>query len=92
MGKRSLIGLLTFIIRTQTAAAQIVENEDLGPEYTGILGLALPQFSKIAQLVPPRTDNNPDGATLASNIFSITPVAQAPASHFLSLVLAYVRT
>jgi hypothetical protein len=68
------------------AAANQVDNEELAPLFSGILGLALPHNSIIAQSIPPGTSNSPDGAPFSSNIFGITP--NAPTSHFLSLSLS----
>ncbi|KJA15324.1 hypothetical protein HYPSUDRAFT_48479 [Hypholoma sublateritium FD-334 SS-4] len=70
------------------AAASDVEEEPLAPNFSGILGLALPLNSIIAQQIPPVTSNDPDGAAWASNLFSITPTSQAPAARFLSLSLS----
>jgi len=70
------------------AAASNVENEPLGPKFSGILGIALPLNSMIATTIPPVTNNDPDGAAWASNLFSITPVDHAPAARFLSLSLS----
>ncbi|KAA1472308.1 acid protease [Dentipellis sp. KUC8613] len=70
------------------AAAITVDEEPLENEFDGILGLALPLNSVIAQKIPPLTGNTPDGAAFASNLFSITPVASAPASRFFSLSLS----
>lgn len=70
------------------AAATSVSDETLAPNYNGILGLALPLNSIIAQNIAPVTDNSPDGAAWASNLFSITPTSNAPASRFLSLSLS----
>jgi hypothetical protein len=70
------------------AAADDVESEDLAPSFNGILGLALPLNSIIASDIPPVTNNNPDGAAWASNLFSLTPVSTAPSSRFLSLALS----
>src|SRR5882757_5406274 len=69
------------------AAVSIVQNEPLTPDFTGILGLALPLNSIIATSLPPVTTNDADGAALASNLFSITPSTSAP-SPFLSLSLS----
>jgi hypothetical protein len=70
------------------AAANDVENEDLATNFNGILGLALPLNSIIASDIPPVTNNTPDGAAWASNLFSITPPSIAPSSRFLSLALS----
>ncbi|KNZ79970.1 Saccharopepsin [Termitomyces sp. J132] len=65
------------------AAATVVTSEPLSAAFSGILGLALPLNSIIAELIPPVTSNSPDGAAWASNLFSITP-----AHRFLSLLLS----
>ncbi|KAF9448534.1 acid protease [Macrolepiota fuliginosa MF-IS2] len=70
------------------AAAASVTNETLSSDFIGILGLALPLNSIIAENIPPVTTNAPDGAAWASNLFSITPVENAPASRFISLSLS----
>ena len=70
------------------AAADDVENENLAPNFSGILGLAPPLISIIASDIPPVTNNNPDGAAWASNLFSLTPISTAPSSRFLSLALS----
>ncbi|KAF8888717.1 aspartic peptidase domain-containing protein [Gymnopilus junonius] len=70
------------------AAANDVESEPLSAQFSGILGLALPLNSIIAQKVPAVTSNDPDGAAFASNLFSLTPISSAPASRFLSLSLS----
>ncbi|KAF5311220.1 hypothetical protein D9611_013048 [Ephemerocybe angulata] len=70
------------------AAASSVASEPLSPAFHGILGLALPLNSVIAQSLPPVTSNDPDGAAWASNLFSITPVRNAPARRFVSMLLS----
>lgn len=70
------------------AAATSVIDESLSSSFSGILGLALPLNSIIAETIPPVTNNTPDGAAWASNLFSITPTSNAPASRFLSLSLS----
>jgi hypothetical protein len=70
------------------AAANDVENEALASNFNGVLGLALPLNSIIASDIPPVTNNTPDGAAWASNLFSITPISTAPSSRFLSLALS----
>ncbi|TFK32891.1 aspartic peptidase domain-containing protein, partial [Crucibulum laeve] len=69
-------------------AASSVTDEPLSSQFSGILGLALPLNSVIAQQIPPVTSNSPDGAAWASNLFSITPVSSAPSARFLSLALS----
>ncbi|KAJ7196500.1 aspartic peptidase domain-containing protein [Mycena pura] len=69
------------------AAADDVDSEPLNSQFSGILGLALPDFSVIAQQIPPEIGDAPDGAVWSSNLFSITPAAAAPAAPFLSLAL-----
>lgn len=76
------------ILTRMPAAANNVQSEPLGPKFSGILGIALPLNSMIASAIPPVTNNNPDGAAWASNLFSITPIDHAPASRFLSLSLS----
>ncbi|KAI0262399.1 aspartic peptidase domain-containing protein [Gloeopeniophorella convolvens] len=70
------------------AAATTVNSEPLEHEFDGILGLALPLNSIIAQTIPPVNGNGRDGAAFASNLFGITPVDTAPASRFLSMSLS----
>ncbi|KAF7322369.1 Peptidase A1 domain-containing protein [Mycena chlorophos] len=69
------------------AAANEVNNEPLTSDFSGIIGLALPADSFIAQQIPPQVGDTPDGAVWASNLFSITPDGAAPAAPFLSLAL-----
>jgi hypothetical protein len=70
------------------AAANMVDDEPLSSEFSGVLGIALPANSIIANTVPPTTGNSPDGAVLASNLFSMTPASSAPSARFMSLTLA----
>ncbi|EKM50305.1 uncharacterized protein PHACADRAFT_264924 [Phanerochaete carnosa HHB-10118-sp] len=70
------------------AAATSVSSEPLSPDFSGILGLALPANSIIASDVPPTTSSQPDGAVLASNLFTISPHYMAPSYRFISLTLA----
>ena len=65
-----------------------MDSEPLEYEYDGILGLALPLNSIIAQHIAPTDGNGRDGAPFSSNLFGITPVESAPASRFLSLALS----
>jgi hypothetical protein len=81
------------------AAGTTVDNEPLSSNFNGLLGLALPLNSVIAQNLPPVTNNDPDGAAWASNLFSITPVDNAPLLRYigefcfvLSFVLSYPQT
>jgi hypothetical protein len=83
--QRTLFNFYLFLFGL--AAATTVTSEDLSYNYDGILGLALPLNSIISQLIPPVTSNTPDGASFSSNLFGITPRSQAPAAHYLSLVL-----
>ena len=78
---------LTVSVFSYVAAATTVTSEPLSYNFNGILGLALPLFSIISRLIPPVTNNNPDGASFSSNLFGITPYSQAPSAHFFSLVL-----
>ncbi|KAI0350130.1 acid protease [Trametes cingulata] len=68
-------------------AASTVNAEPLSSNFAGVLGLALPLNSLIAQKIPPTTSDSPDGAALSSNLFGITPVNTAPPARFLSLAL-----
>ncbi|TDL15029.1 acid protease [Rickenella mellea] len=70
------------------AAASTVDNEPLAPGFSGILGLALPLNSIIANRIPPGTSNAADGAAFSSNLFGITPTADAPSQYFYSLSLS----
>ncbi|THH05133.1 hypothetical protein EW145_g5017 [Phellinidium pouzarii] len=69
------------------AAATTVLNETLQPGFSGIMGLALPLDSVIAEDIPPDTSNVPDGATVSSNLFGISPTDLAPLQYFFSLLL-----
>ena len=51
------------------------------------MGLALPYNSVISHQIPSATNDVPDGATLSSNLFSITPLGTAPGARFFSLAL-----
>lgn len=75
-----------------SAAATTVVNESLSSQYSGLLGLALPLDSVIAQDIQPQESNAPDGATVASNIFGITPTDDAPSQLFFSLLLERPNT
>ena len=55
--------------------------------FSGVLGLALPANSIITSNLPATIGNSPDGAILASNLFSLTPESAAPDFRFLSLTL-----
>ncbi|KAF8495746.1 aspartic peptidase domain-containing protein [Russula emetica] len=70
------------------AAATSVESEPLEHEFNGILGLALPSNSLIAQSVTPVSGSDRNGASFASNLFDITAVESAPSSRFFSLTLS----
>jgi hypothetical protein len=65
----------------------MVTDEPLSIEFEGILGLALPLYSVIAQEISPGTNNNPDGASFSSNLFSMTPASSSPSQPFFSLTL-----
>ncbi|KAF7316131.1 Peptidase A1 domain-containing protein [Mycena indigotica] len=69
------------------AAANKVDSEPLESRFSGILGLALPGNSIIADHIRPQTGDAPDGAVWASNLLSITPNGVAPSSPFLSVAL-----
>ncbi|KAH9849439.1 aspartic peptidase domain-containing protein, partial [Lenzites betulinus] len=68
-------------------AASTVNAEPLSSDFAGVLGLALPLNSLIAKTIPPTTSDAPDGASLSSNLFGITPLNAAPPSRFLSIAL-----
>lgn len=68
------------------AAAKDVEGEDLGPLYSGILGIGLPASSIIEQALD--NDDQLNGATILENIYDIGGNLQSPVMHFMSLVLA----
>lgn len=68
-----------------TAAAVDVQSEPLAPNFSGVLGIALPWNSIIAADVPSVTRNSLNGATWVLNLFSINT---APSFHFLSLALS----
>ncbi|KAJ6614583.1 aspartic peptidase domain-containing protein [Mycena sp. CBHHK59/15] len=70
------------------AGATEITSEPLSSVFSGVLGLALPANSLIAQIIPPTTSDAPDGAVWMSNLFSITPASSAPAARFLSVALA----
>ncbi|KAJ7665944.1 aspartic peptidase domain-containing protein [Mycena polygramma] len=69
------------------AAADVVEDEPLESQFSGVLGLALPSNSIIAQQILPGVGDAPDGAVWTSNLFGITPLSVAPAARFLSIAL-----
>ncbi|KAI0671291.1 aspartic peptidase domain-containing protein, partial [Trametes maxima] len=68
-------------------AASNVNDEPLNANFNGVLGLALPLNSVVAQKIPPTTSDAPDGASLSANLFGITPRTAAPPARFLSLAL-----
>ncbi|KAJ7359684.1 aspartic peptidase domain-containing protein [Mycena albidolilacea] len=69
------------------AAADTIEAEPLKSQFSGVLGLALPTDSIIADEIPPQIGDTPDGAVWTSNLFGITPVSNAPSARFLSIAL-----
>ena len=79
-----IVVLLPLVNFTQ-AAATSVNSEPLESEFDGILGLALPLNSIIAQHIAPTDGNGRDGAPFSSNLFGIDT---APSSRFLSLSLS----
>ncbi|KAI0248280.1 aspartic peptidase domain-containing protein [Lactifluus subvellereus] len=70
------------------AAATTVASEPLEHEFNGILGLALPLNSVIANTILPTVGDGRDGAPFSSNLFGITPAELAPSSRFFSLSLS----
>lgn len=85
---RSQLKIVQLLTDPLVAPADAVENEPLGPQFAGILGLSLPLNSIIAANLPPKINNEPDGAVLASNLFSITPTSNAPLQRFFSISLS----
>ncbi|KAG1759858.1 aspartic peptidase domain-containing protein [Suillus occidentalis] len=88
LGLFSVLVSITSCLSRFTAAANTVSDEPLSSAFTGILGLALPLNSVIEQSIPPAENNNPDGASFSSNLFSMTPASTAPSQPFFSLTLA----
>lgn len=83
------VQLGTYNVQNQAlAAASTVSDEPLSSDFDGILGLALPLNSVIEQTIPPATNDNPDGASFSSNLFSMTPASTAPSQPFFSLTFA----
>ncbi|KAJ7461675.1 aspartic peptidase domain-containing protein [Mycena galericulata] len=70
---------------TVTIGSYSIDNQAL--EFSGVLGLALPANSIIAEEIPPQLGDTPDGAVWESNLFSVTPVSSAPSARFLSIAL-----
>ncbi|KAI0028836.1 aspartic peptidase domain-containing protein, partial [Vararia minispora EC-137] len=69
------------------AAVSSVSSEPLESSFNGVLGLALSANSIIQQQIIATDSNAPDGAIVSSNLFGITPAADAPAARFLSVSL-----
>lgn len=88
LGLFSVLVSITSCLSRFAAAANTVSDEPLSSAFTGILGLALPLNSVIEQSIPPAENNNPDGASFSSNLFSMTPASTAPSQPFFSLTLA----
>ncbi|KAG1739382.1 aspartic peptidase domain-containing protein, partial [Suillus paluster] len=76
------------VLNQALAAANTVSDEPLGLDFDGVLGLALPLDSQIEQAIPPAVNNNPDGASFSSNLFSMTPASTVPSQPFFSLTFA----
>lgn len=74
-----------FIYLLCTAAVNDIQSEPLAPNFSGVLGIALPLNSIIAGDVLPVSSTSRDGAAWASNLFSLNT---APSFHFLSLALS----
>ncbi|KAF8520362.1 aspartic peptidase domain-containing protein [Hysterangium stoloniferum] len=68
-------------------AATDVTDEPLAPNFVGLLGLALPPNSRIAEKIPPTISDSPDGATLQENLFGLTPINTAPTHRFFGISL-----
>ena len=77
--------ILLFII--YTAAATVVVNQTLSPDFSGVLGLALPLNSLILQQIPAGTTSDPDGAPVSQNLFGISPISNRPPQFFYSIAL-----
>jgi hypothetical protein len=88
LGLFCVIFCITSCLSMFTAAASTVSDEPLSSDFDGILGLALPLNSVIEQTIPPATNDNPDGASFSSNLFSMTPASTAPSQPFFSLTFA----
>lgn len=80
------IGPYTIPAQAMVSASQ-VSNELLSADFVGLLGLALPKNSRIANIIPPTESDAPDGATFQQNIFGLTPIDTAPAQRFFGLSL-----
>lgn len=65
--------------------ANEVENELLSLGFSGILALAFPLNSQIAEVIPPNNGNTPDGAPALSNVFGLGNYG--PREHFISVLL-----
>lgn len=63
----------------------MVQDEVLSTGYSGILALAFPLNSKIAQVIHPTNGNSPDGAPMISNLFGLGNYG--PREHFVSILL-----
>ena len=75
-------------IYSSSAAANIVRDEPLSTSFNGILGLAPPLNSYIAENVSPASSSNSrDGSPFSSNLFAISPSSSRPSYRFLSLTL-----
>lgn len=70
--------------------ATTVDSEPLDDGFVGVMGLALTSNSIIAGKIPPTSDGSgdiPDGATISSNLFGITPVENAPRERYFGVLL-----
>ncbi|EMD30882.1 hypothetical protein CERSUDRAFT_120264 [Gelatoporia subvermispora B] len=74
------------IAQQALAAASQVSDEPLDPSFVGVLGLALPPNSIIAERVPSTPGSTRTGAVFAANLLGLAG-ASAPAAPFLSLAL-----
>jgi hypothetical protein len=72
------------------AKATEVDSEPLANNFVGVMGLALTSDSVIASKIPPINEGNgdiPDGATIASNLFGLTPIEDAPQHRYFGILL-----
>ena len=63
--------IFLFLLLSLPATATTVNFEPPSFDFDGILGLALPLNSIISQIIPPVTNNNPDGACFSSTPYLV---------------------
>lgn len=84
LGEFLLVLIFISVLIIRVAGATSVVNETLQPNYSGIMGLALPINSVISQTITATTSNSPSGATFLRNLFSASP---APSQSLISILL-----